>query len=65
MPCYITGSELGDQELFADEAREEAQKVTELLCVLCQEWEMLKKAPKFPPAVEKWWKKHKKQDKRK
>ena len=36
MPCYVTGSAIGDMELSLKEAREEAQRVTRLLCMLCE-----------------------------
>lgn len=35
MPCNVTGSPEGDLRLGLKEAREEATKVTQLLCELC------------------------------
>jgi hypothetical protein len=32
MPCYVTGSAAGDAQLYAEEARQEAQEATRAAC---------------------------------
>lgn len=66
MPCYITGSAAGDAELAAKEAREEAQKVTRLLCNLLERLENGSPTHYFtyvPIKVDRWWQAHKEIDK--
>lgn len=69
MPCYVTGSGRGDLQLTRDEAREEAQTVTRMLCDLCRQldkhpddWEFLLDSMKDGEALKEWWEKHKDQD---
>lgn len=68
MPCYITGSELGDEKLFAEEDRktakaaiQEVQKLTRLLCEACK---LLKhhECDAMPTELRKWAEAHAKVD---
>lgn len=63
MPCYYTGTAEGDARLAAQErlTREE-QKFTRMLCKTCQVLE--ENGIEIPKGIKKWWKKHKKQDKK-
>lgn len=60
MPCYMTGSAVGDARLAASEARQEAQEVTRHLCAVCELLEQSGVA--LPVSVAPWWERHKQID---
>jgi hypothetical protein len=60
MPCYYTGSEIGDARLARDEANAELTKLTRWLCAICHVAD-LNKWP-LPNDLQRWWNKHKRID---
>ena len=62
MPCYLTGSALGDAEYSAQEARKEATKLARLLCKTMRRVEAEGLVSQMPDDVQKWWKEHKRID---
>lgn len=77
MPCYYTGSEIGDLRLSVKEDAEKASKtiaklrkerlvLTQMLCEVMGEVKKLKRAgllyPVISDTVWQWWEKHEKQD---
>ena len=62
MPCYVTGSAEGDAHLAAQEANEEATRVTEMLCSVMRNLDNLGLSRFAPGNVQDWWKKHKRID---
>lgn len=62
MPCYATGSAEGDANLALSEAQEEATRVTEMLCSVMRNLDILGQSTIAPGNVQDWWKRHKKLD---
>lgn len=62
MPCYYTGSELGDAQLDAKEAREQVTKLTQLLCMASGRLEKAGLLDKQYDPLRNWYKKHKETD---
>lgn len=66
MPCYITGSREGDDAYSQREAKEKIakrlQETTELLCIACQELDMLEFEFSYHEDLREFWNAHKKQD---
>jgi hypothetical protein len=62
MPCYVTGSAEGDANLRAENARNLATELTDLLCETCKY--MDKTGVPLPNRTAKWWSKHQKIDSR-
>lgn len=61
MPCYVTGSELGDANLSRKEAQAEATKLARLLCEACRLLDESKPNGFARPSakLKKWCKEHK------
>lgn len=70
MPCYYTGSAEGDARLSEQEAHTETTKITDMLCRTLKAIEDRELEPDLlliqllPKDVQRWWKEHKKLDKR-
>ena len=64
MPCFYTGSEVGDIRLNNEEQRRALSEVTEMLCEICKELEEADLLDHLPEKTLDWWKKHKKIDKK-
>ncbi len=71
MPCFVTGSEIGDRKLFAQEDREALRasnrkllEVTRLLCSACQELKLRGLIGVTSYELQTWWKAHEKKDKK-
>lgn len=62
MPCYYTGSELGDAQLAAKEAREQVTKLTQLLCMAGGRLEKAGLLDRPYDPLRRWYKKHKETD---
>lgn len=62
MPCYYTGSALGDAELAAREARELVTELTRLLCSASARLERAGLLEQKLDPVRQWYEKHKETD---
>jgi hypothetical protein len=64
MPCYVTGSEIGDIQLSAQEAHDAATAATRAACELAKAVPS-SKLKKMSAATQKWVKQHVKSDRKK
>lgn len=62
MPCYVTGSAVGDAELAASEASREATEATRIACETLTLLEKLGKLSQLTRNTQRWWSNHKKVD---
>jgi hypothetical protein len=62
MPCYNTGTALGDAELALGEKNIRITELTRLLCLQLTALEKTKNAKLIHGAVRPWWEEHKKID---
>jgi hypothetical protein len=63
MPCYRTGSAVGDARLDAEESRTALTETTRLLCKAMKVVERERMLKSMPDDVRAWWKEHKQIDK--
>ncbi len=62
MPCYVTGTAEGDARLAADDARQAATRLSELLCMQLRALDETGHENLIHGAVRPWWDEHKRID---